>query len=170
MGKDRHLSFDYIRIRQIRESRNLSQTAVARQLGISQSSYNDLEQGRTKLKAEMLPRMAQSMKVDICCFFEPVDIPPKEDIGMPAETIVPEKQYTLLQKENERMTTLLSEQLQLYKAYRQRSEELLVNMRRRLRINKSFIKILLLCNVSILYLFIIINYFEELYLWILSFR
>src|SRR5690606_27327396 len=107
-------SFDYIRIRQIRESRNLSQTAVARQLGISQSSYNDLEQGRTKLKAEMLPRMAQSMKVDICCFFEPVDIPPKEDIGMPAETIVPEKQYTLLQKENERMTTLLSEQLQLY--------------------------------------------------------
>jgi transcriptional regulator with XRE-family HTH domain len=54
------------RLRRTRQQQGLSQEYVACQLGISQSTYNRLENGTFKLTVDMLLQLAALFKVDIC--------------------------------------------------------------------------------------------------------
>lgn len=56
-------------IRNFRNEKGLSQEYVAFQLGISQKSYSDIENGKTKMKNETLLKIAEILEVkpsEIC--------------------------------------------------------------------------------------------------------
>lgn len=94
MNKNRNTSFNYSRIRQIREFRKRSQQEVAQYLNISQSSYNELEQGHTKLKVETLELLVLYFNVDIRNFFE-TELPYDQQLSLLEEN------RALTQKNNE---------------------------------------------------------------------
>ncbi len=104
-------SFDYDRIRQFRELRNLSQDTVAKYLDISQSSYNDIEQGRATLYADMLPLLAQCLQLDIRCFFEN-DISCQDHLILLHQKKELERTYAQLRLEKEKLLTQLKEKKQ----------------------------------------------------------
>lgn len=54
-----------LRLRQIREEQGLVQAEVAYRLGISDQGYGSYEQGRTRLFATDLPRLARALGVDL---------------------------------------------------------------------------------------------------------
>jgi transcriptional regulator with XRE-family HTH domain len=75
------------RIKDVREAHGLSQTYVADMLGIGQTTLSKYENGKLKLDAELLPRLAEVMRVDPCDFFTPdvttVPAPSREDRESP---------------------------------------------------------------------------------------
>lgn len=158
MEKKKQLFFDHIRIRKIREVRNLSQTTLAKQLGMSQSSYNDLEQGRTKLRAETLLLLTTHLRVDIRCFFQN-DLPIAEQIKLVDEKEELERECFILREENERLKVLLHDRKQVHLAYQKKSEELSSNMSKELKTKEFWIKILLLFGISIISIFIFTIYY-----------
>ncbi|MDD3723398.1 MAG: helix-turn-helix transcriptional regulator [Lutibacter sp.] len=63
-------------IRNFRNEKGLSQEYVAFQLGVSQKSYSDIENGKTKMKNEMLLKIAEILEVkpsEICSISENCD-------------------------------------------------------------------------------------------------
>lgn len=106
MNKNRNTSFNYSRIRQIREFRKQSQQEVAQYLNISQSSYNELEQGHTKLKVETLELLVLYFNVDIRNFFE-TELPYDQQLSLLEEN------RALTQKNNElsRLNAMLEKRL-----------------------------------------------------------
>jgi transcriptional regulator with XRE-family HTH domain len=52
-------------IRKIRELKNIGQQYMAEKLGISQSSYSDIENNRTKITSDKLDKIAQILSVSI---------------------------------------------------------------------------------------------------------
>ena len=52
-------------IRKIRELKNIGQQYMAEKLGISQSSYSDIENNRTKITNEKLEKIAQVLSVNV---------------------------------------------------------------------------------------------------------
>lgn len=52
-----------LKIQQIRDIKKLDQTYVAKQLGISQSSYSDIESGKTKITDAKLLQIAKALDV-----------------------------------------------------------------------------------------------------------
>ena len=159
MEKEKHLSFDHIRIRKIREIRNLNQSFLAGQLGISQSSYNDLEQGRTKLKAELLPLLAACLKVDICCFFI-ADLDDDLIIGSHGDQYRFEQECNLLRKENEKLNKILQERKQFHADYKRSCEELMASMSKRMETKGFYIKMLLIFGVGVLCMHILTTYLK----------
>ena len=79
------------RIRKVREFRNYSQKYMARRLGITQSSYSDLEKGNTTLKEERLSLIAAVLEVSVS-FLIIEDIPllnmdqPQYDLRLQGQT------------------------------------------------------------------------------------
>lgn len=53
------------KLRQIRESKNLTQADMAEQLEIEPSTYAKLERGETQVKLDRLEKIAQILQVDI---------------------------------------------------------------------------------------------------------
>ncbi len=53
-----------LKIRKIREIKNLDQTFLAKQLGISQSAYSEMEAGRTKISDAKLAHIAKALGVE----------------------------------------------------------------------------------------------------------
>ena len=53
-----------IKIKKVREFKNLSQEFVAQKLGISQESYSRLENGQTKLDLKRLQDIATVLEID----------------------------------------------------------------------------------------------------------
>lgn len=49
------------RIRKIRKSRGISQSELARLIGINQTQYNRYETGRTKIPSDIILRIAQEL-------------------------------------------------------------------------------------------------------------
>lgn len=146
--------FDVFRVRQIREYRQLSQAFVANSLGISQSSYNDIEQGKTKLKAETIPLLAECLNVDIRCIFE------TGYLYNEALSLVEEKRQ--LEQKCERLfleNTNLSDQLNKYRLdyqdYKIQSNDLLENLTMRLRQKKFAVNLLLTSGSLIIYFHIV---------------
>lgn len=58
------------RIKDIRTARGLSQTFVARKLGVSMAVYNNMERGRSDLRASWIPRLAKIFECKPGDFFE----------------------------------------------------------------------------------------------------
>lgn len=54
-----------LKIRQVRNDKNLSQEFVAEQIGCSQSHYAKLENGKVKLNIEILQKIATVFKVRV---------------------------------------------------------------------------------------------------------
>jgi transcriptional regulator with XRE-family HTH domain len=52
-----------LKIRKIREIKNLDQTYLAKKLGISQSAYSDLEKGKVKINDTKLSQIAEALEV-----------------------------------------------------------------------------------------------------------
>ncbi|HEY4799757.1 MAG TPA: helix-turn-helix transcriptional regulator [Bacteroidia bacterium] len=52
-----------IKIRQIREIKNISQGYVARHLGITQGAYSNIECGKTKVDRKKLSQIASALEV-----------------------------------------------------------------------------------------------------------
>lgn len=52
-----------IKIKKVRELRNFGQQHMAERLGISQSSYSDIENGKTRISEEKLSQIAQVLEV-----------------------------------------------------------------------------------------------------------
>lgn len=52
-----------LKIKKIRELKNIGQQYIAEQLNMSQSSYSDLENGKTKISDEKLNRIAQILDI-----------------------------------------------------------------------------------------------------------
>lgn len=52
-------------IRKVRREKNLSQEYVAYELGISQKSYSDIENGKTTLKLELLEKLSSIFDTNI---------------------------------------------------------------------------------------------------------
>ena len=52
------------KIRKVREIKNLSQSYMADKLSISQSSYSDIENCKTKISEEKLNEIARVLEVD----------------------------------------------------------------------------------------------------------
>ena len=78
------------RIREIRESRNLSQQGVARQLGITQESLSLYERGLRQIKANDLPRFAAALGV------RPADLYEEQDTEQFLESIDPDVLWGIL--------------------------------------------------------------------------
>ncbi len=53
-----------IKIRKVREIKNIGQKYLADKLGISQSSYSDIESGKTKVSDQKLNQIATILEVD----------------------------------------------------------------------------------------------------------
>lgn len=53
-----------LKIRKIREIKNLDQTFVAKKLGISQSAYSEIESGHTKVSEAKLVQIAEALDVE----------------------------------------------------------------------------------------------------------
>jgi transcriptional regulator with XRE-family HTH domain len=53
-----------LKIRKIREIKNLDQTFLAKQLGISQSAYSEIEAGHTKISDAKLLQIAKVLGVE----------------------------------------------------------------------------------------------------------
>jgi transcriptional regulator with XRE-family HTH domain len=58
------------KVREIRMSKGLKQTFVARQLGISIARYNAIEKGNRPLRVEFIPKIAEILGVSPMVFFE----------------------------------------------------------------------------------------------------
>lgn len=58
------------KIRNIRIQKEYSQEYIGVRLGIGQVVYHKLENGKTKLKIEILIKLAIILKVEISCFLE----------------------------------------------------------------------------------------------------
>lgn len=58
------------RIKSLRESRGVSQTFMAKKMGISTSSYNMKERGNRKFSIEDLESISKILNVPIANFFE----------------------------------------------------------------------------------------------------
>jgi len=58
------------RIRAIRESKNLTQTEVARRINMSVQTYNGYELGRRRITTDTLEKIAQALNEPIANFFE----------------------------------------------------------------------------------------------------
>ncbi|GEN87202.1 helix-turn-helix transcriptional regulator [Oceanobacillus sojae] len=56
-------------VRAIRESKGITQTHVAKELGVTIQTYNSYEKGRTKLSAETLQKIAITLQEPIENFF-----------------------------------------------------------------------------------------------------
>lgn len=59
-----------LRVRQIRQSKGITQTFVAKQLGVTVQTFNSYEKGRTQLKVDTLKRIAEILDEPIENFFE----------------------------------------------------------------------------------------------------
>ena len=59
-----------IKIRNLRNTKEYSQGYVGDRLGIGQVAYHKLENGKTKIKLEMLLKLATILEVDANYFFE----------------------------------------------------------------------------------------------------
>lgn len=53
-----------LKIRKVREIRNISQDYIANKLGISQSAYSSIENGRTKINDSKLKLISEILEVD----------------------------------------------------------------------------------------------------------
>ena len=167
MKKENHLSFNHIRIRQIREAKKLSQKLVAEHLGISQSYYNDLEQGKTKLRADSLPLLAQFLHVDIRCFFE-TELSYDKHLSIIEEKNALEHECEKWRQENEKLRELLKEQQHVFMDYKKNNEELLTVMRTKIKTKKFYLNVLLLFCITSLFISIFRIYFEEVYIWLIT--
>lgn len=170
MEKNNPLSFDPIRVKVLREARGLSQRDVAALLGISQSSYNDIECGRSKLKAETVPRLATYLEVDVRYFFQR-GISIAEKFNGQEEKDSMHNKCSRLKYENKILVRklseyeiqlsehkqLLSEQKQIYIDYRKQSESLLMNMCDRLKTKTFYINVLLFFSLMILFVFSLVS-------------
>lgn len=58
------------RLRRLRKESGLTQKYVAKKLGYQQMTYNHIENGKTKLDAELLPKLAKIIRVDACQFLK----------------------------------------------------------------------------------------------------
>lgn len=58
------------RVRQIRKSKGITQTFVAKELNIAVQTYNGYELGRRKLQAETLEKIAEILNEPIENFFK----------------------------------------------------------------------------------------------------
>lgn len=145
-------TFDQSRIRQIRNLKNLSQNIVAMNVGISQSSYNDLEQGKTKVKVEILLQLAQYLDVDIRCFFESGPVY-KQTLGLMEEKRNLERECEALHKEKEKLREFLDEQKQRYFDYRENCEKLLESRNTQLRKKRFYIHLLLFFSLMMICLY-----------------
>lgn len=58
------------RVRQIRKSKGITQTFVAKELGINVQTYNGYELGRRNIKAETLEKIANVLNEPIENFFK----------------------------------------------------------------------------------------------------
>lgn len=58
------------RIRQIRESKNLTQTEVASRMNMSVQTYNGYELGRRRITIDTLVKIAEALGEPIANFFE----------------------------------------------------------------------------------------------------
>lgn len=165
MKKEVNPLFNHIRIRQIREYRNISQTELAKLIGLSQSSYNDLEQGHTRIKADSLPTLAAALDVDIRCFFE-AETDYRTATNLSDELKVFEDKYYSLRKENQKLNELLLEKQQLYQAYQISCEERSAMKGKVLSRKRFFIKVLLMFSTALIYILIFVIYSEDIQLWI----
>jgi transcriptional regulator with XRE-family HTH domain len=59
-----------IKIRQLREAKNIKQQEIAEFLGIAQSAYNLLENGKRKISTDELLKIAEMLQVSIIDFFK----------------------------------------------------------------------------------------------------
>jgi transcriptional regulator with XRE-family HTH domain len=53
-----------IKVKKIREFKNISQKYVSEKLGISQAAYSDIENGKTKLNEQKLNQIATILEVE----------------------------------------------------------------------------------------------------------
>lgn len=146
----------------MRESKNLSQARVAEKLGISQSSYNDLEQGHTKLKVDTLILLAQLFEVDTSIFLQKKEHSANISCTQNKAQNLTESDHTLTCKENQKIILLLQEQKLAYDHYRCQNDKFLSDTRDRLKKSKLLIRLLLLSNISIPF----VLYFEKIVLWL----
>ena len=58
------------RIRQIRESKDLTQTEVAKRMKMSVQTYNGYELGRRRITTDTLEKIAKALNEPIANFFE----------------------------------------------------------------------------------------------------
>jgi transcriptional regulator with XRE-family HTH domain len=72
-----NLSKIYTKIREIRESKKLSQESIAYELGISPIAYHKIETGKTQLTLERLEKIAQILDVSL---EETLGITPRTEI------------------------------------------------------------------------------------------
>ncbi len=59
-----------IKIRQCREAKNIKQQEIAEFLGIAQSAYNLLENGKRKISTDELVKIAEMLQTPIADFFK----------------------------------------------------------------------------------------------------
>lgn len=160
MKKENNLSFNHIRMRQIRESKKLSQKVVAEYLGISQSSYNDMEQGKTKVKVDNLILLVQILQVDMRCFFEAQQGIYSQLTFMEEKDLL-EQTCERLIGENKKLQEALREQQNLFLNYKKNSEELLSVLRLKVRSKKFYLNLLLMACILTISVFIFSVYFEK---------
>lgn len=63
----------YIRIRNLREDRDLSQTQVAKELNVAQTTYSDYELGKINIPLETLKKIATLFDTSIDYLLEQTD-------------------------------------------------------------------------------------------------
>ena len=69
----------YHRIRDLREDRDLSQTAVAKMLGMSQTGYSKYETGENDIPTQILIRLAEFYNTSIDYLLGQTDNPKRYD-------------------------------------------------------------------------------------------
>ena len=55
----------YNRLRDMREDRDLNQTALAKMLGVHQTTYSSYESGKLSLTADLLVKLAEYYKTSV---------------------------------------------------------------------------------------------------------
>lgn len=58
------------RLRELRESRGMTQLEVAESVGVSRVMVTWWESGRTHIDADFLPAIAGALRVDPCAFYD----------------------------------------------------------------------------------------------------
>lgn len=63
------------RIKELRKSKGISQSELARLIGINQTQYNRYETGRTKIPSDVLLRIAQELGASVDYLLTGMDLP-----------------------------------------------------------------------------------------------